>query len=86
MSKKLTSKTGNSTLQQVRAAKAAAQKTFSPLAKVVGIGITRIGGAYGLKVNLEQEPASKAALPVEIEGVPVRVEVVGTLRPHVSRS
>ena len=77
---------GDRTLEQVRAAKKAAEKTFAALAKVVGIGITRIDGVYGLKVNVESTPATMAAFPVEIEGVPVRVEVVGTVRKRPARS
>ena len=68
------------TLEAARAAKAQALRVFAPLAKVVGVGITRIGGGYGLKVNLQQQPASGVALPSEVDGVPVRIEVVGPIK------
>lgn len=68
------------TLEAARAAKPRALAAFSPLADVVGIGITRIGDTYALKVNLATEPEPSAKLPTTIEGVPVRVEVVGTIR------
>ena len=77
---------GDPTLERVRAAKKATEKTFSALAKVVGIGITRIGGVYGLKVNVESAPVTAAALPTEIEGIPVHVEVVGTVKKRPARS
>ena len=48
------------------------------LAAVVGVGITRVGEGYGLKINL-REPATEA-LPTEVAGVPVRVDVVGAIR------
>ncbi len=67
-------------LEAARAAKAEEHETFTALAPVVGVGITRIGDGYGLKVNLQQAPAAGVALPDEINGIPVRVEVVGAVR------
>lgn len=54
--------------------------TFSRLAKVVGVGITQIDGGYGIKVNLGQPPPPGVRLPEAVDGVPVHVEVVGTIR------
>jgi hypothetical protein len=68
------------TLEQVRAAKGAAAEAFGRLADVVGVGITRIDAGYALKVNLRAEPPAGVRLPREIDGVPVRVEVVGEIR------
>jgi hypothetical protein len=68
------------TLDEARAAKARALEVFGHLATVVGVGITRIGGGYGVKVNLREPPTSRATLPETVDGVPVRVEVVGTIR------
>jgi hypothetical protein len=68
------------TLSQARAAKQQALKTLATLAPVTGIGITRIDQGYGLKVNLERAPA--APLPSDVDGVPVRVEVVGKISKH----
>jgi xanthine dehydrogenase molybdopterin-binding subunit B len=65
-----------------RAAKARALEVFGQKAQVVGVGITRIGGGYGVKVNLGAPPAPDADLPDTVDGVPVRVEVVGTIRPR----
>jgi len=67
-----------STLDDVRAVKAEAANLFSSLAPVVGVGITRIGDGYGLKVNLKEK--SKVPLPSEVAGVPVQVEVVGPIQ------
>ena len=68
------------TLELARAAKPAAQRIFSALGEVVGVGITRVGDGYGVKVNLRLAPAAEVELPAEVEGVPVRVEVVGKTR------
>jgi hypothetical protein len=65
------------TLDEARAAKGPAQTLFQSLAPVVGVGITRIGDGYGLKVNLQSAPPEGTRLPGEVDGVPVRVEVVG---------
>jgi hypothetical protein len=66
------------TLDEARAAKTEATHRFGVLASVVGVGITRIGDGFGLKINLSEQP--KVALPTEVGGVPVLVEVVGPIR------
>jgi hypothetical protein len=66
------------TLDEARAAKAEAANAFGLLASVVGVGITRVGEGYGLKINLRQE--AKSPLPTEVAGVPVHVEVVGPIQ------
>jgi hypothetical protein len=71
-----------STLEEARQAKTRAQAVFAPLGAVVGIGITRIGDGYGLKVNLRSRPPADTPLPAEVDGVPVRVEVVGQPRAY----
>jgi hypothetical protein len=55
------------TIDEARAAKARALKIF---------------GGYGLKINLREAPRPGVALPTAVEGVPVRVEVVGAIRPR----
>jgi hypothetical protein len=72
--------TSDCTLEQARAAKTEALGAFQRLAEVTGIGITRIGKGYGLKVNLQEAPAREVILPETIKGIPVRVEVVGPLK------
>jgi hypothetical protein len=68
-----------STLDQARAAKGRVLEVFGKVAPVVGVGITRIGDGYGVKVNLESLPGDQS-LPDAIDGVPVRIEVVGTIK------
>ena len=74
-----------STLDRARAAKERAHTVFSKLADVVGVGITTIGSEYGLKVNLSSMPPPSNVLPTEVDGVPVRVEVVGNIRKRDSK-
>jgi hypothetical protein len=75
-------------LEKARSAKAEAARVFSALlGGEVAVGITRIGGVYGLKVNLVTEPSASVDLPAAVEGVPVRVEVTGPVkkRPGLAR-
>ena len=66
-------------LDDARAAKDEALELFRGLAPVVGVGITRIGEGYGLKVNLQHEPAAGEMVPESIRAVPIRVEIAGTI-------
>lgn len=66
-------------LAQARAAKARALEIFSRFGVVVGVGLVRMADGYGLKVNLQRQPAA-TRLPRSVDGVPVTVEVVGAIR------
>jgi hypothetical protein len=77
------SKPGSS-IEAVRSAKERAHATFGKLGKVVGVGITRVGNGFALKVNLQTPPRSGTLLPAEIDGVPVIVEVVGVIRKRAA--
>ena len=70
------------TIDEARAVKARALEIFGHPGVVASVGITRIDDGYGLKINLREPPAPGVALPTAVEGVPVRVEVVGTIRPR----
>ena len=67
------------TIEDARTAKPKALRVFGKKATVVGVGITEIDGGYGLKVNLREPPQPGVTLPETLDGVPVRVEIVGTL-------
>jgi hypothetical protein len=67
----------HATLDQARAAKTKALAALAHDRSVVGVGITRIGEGYGVKVNLD---APGADLPEDVDGVPIRVEVVGPIQ------
>jgi hypothetical protein len=69
------------TLEQARTAKPRVREVFERLASVVGVGVTRVDSGYGVKVNLRAAPPEGTPLPGSVDGVPVRVEVVGTIRP-----
>ncbi|MGH2703814.1 MAG: hypothetical protein ACRDJ4_01575 [Actinomycetota bacterium] len=44
-----------------------------------GVGLTRLGDGFGIKVNLTQRDEERP-IPDQVDGVPVRVETVGTIR------
>lgn len=67
-------------LEEARAAKKPAQDIFERLGQTAAIGITRSGTGYGLKINLQQAFPKNMEVPEEIEGVPIKIEVVGPVR------
>ena len=70
------------TIDEARAAKARALEIFRRLGALASVGITRVDDGYGLKVNLRKPLRRGVSPPVAVEGVPVRVEVVGAVRPR----
>jgi len=68
------------TLERAQAAKLTALRLLETVGNVVGVGITRLGGEYAVKVNLSGPVAPGIEVPTEIDGVPVRVEVTGAIR------
>jgi len=68
------------TLEDARSAKAEAKRQLAAKADVVGVGLTKAktGGGYAVKVNVKKMPAEP--VPETVQGVPVVVEVVGTIR------
>jgi hypothetical protein len=64
------------TLDEARAAKDKAKELFTAN---VGVGITRIGDGYAVKVNLRNPIPDNASMPKSIDGVPVQFEVVGEI-------
>jgi len=46
-------------LDEARAARERARSLFAGKASVVGIGLTRVGDGYGVKVNLDAPPSGR---------------------------
>jgi hypothetical protein len=67
-------------LEKAEAAKQSALQLFGTIGKIVGVGITRVDGEYAVKVNLSEPVEPGTALPTEIEGVRVRVEITGVIQ------
>jgi hypothetical protein len=65
-------------IEQARLAKSKARTAAEAYAGVVGVGLTKIGDSYAIKVNLCREPVQED-LPHSIDGVPIVYEVVGTI-------
>jgi len=66
-------------LEQARAAKESAKVLLAALPGVVGVGITKVGEDYALKVNLRAPLPAGMSAPERIGDVPVKVEVVGRI-------
>ena len=69
-----------SSIDEARAAKAKAVELLKDSPAVVGVGIAKLARGYGVKINVNHETDEAPSLPKSIDGVPVRVEVVGTIR------
>ena len=67
------------TLKEARAAKAKVAQLVSGHPDVNGVGITRDGDGYAVKLNLSGRTKANP-LPKQIDGVPVRIETVGAIR------
>lgn len=52
---------------------------------MTGIGITRIGRSYGIKLNFLERTPTAEKVPQEIDGVPVKVETVGRISKRAAR-
>jgi hypothetical protein len=68
------------TIDEARAAKAKAVELLKDLPDVVGVGIAKLAHGYGVKINVSHVTGQARALPESIDGVPVRVEIVGSIR------
>ena len=70
-------------LDRARAAKERTTKLTAKMPCVNGIGITKVRGKYAVKVSLS-EPA-ETGLPKSMDGVPVVIEVAGTIRKQAKQ-
>jgi hypothetical protein len=70
------------TLQQARDAKQELRAKLRAELPIVGVGITRRGADYAVKINLARQPAG-VDLPTDWHGVPILFEVVGALKARV---
>lgn len=67
-------------LERAQAAKKAALQRFKKLPSLTGVGITRVGGGYAIRLNLSEPIEPGVKFPADIDGVPLCVEVTGTIR------
>jgi hypothetical protein len=66
-------------LDEARRAKTKTGHAVRQIGRVAGIGVTKIGGSYAVKVNLASPPEPNVALPNSVDGVRVIYEVVGRI-------
>jgi hypothetical protein len=66
-------------MDAARRAKTKVAELVTGRPEVNGIGITRVGERYAVKVNLRQ-PLPANVLPRTVEDVPVVVELVGAIK------
>lgn len=66
-------------IEEARAAKVKVGRMLADHPDLRGVGIARANGSFGLKVNLA-DGRRAGAVPCDVDGVPVLVEVVGDVR------
>jgi hypothetical protein len=66
-------------IERARAAKSVALARLGGMPQVNGVGITRVGAGFGVKVNLAAQPDPETQVPEEIDGVPVVTELIGQI-------
>lgn len=69
----------HATIEAARAAKDKVKRTLADRADIVGVGVSRRGKGYVVKVNVARL-MDPGAVPHTLNGVPVVFEVVGTIR------
>lgn len=67
-------------LEQARAAKARLRAELAGHRGVRGVGLVRVQQGYAVRVSLAS--AADDDLPPDVDGVPVRVAVVGAVTPQ----
>ena len=70
-------------LEAARRVKNKARDLAARHASVAGVGLTRVGGDYAVKVSLHA--AAPLELPSSVDGVRVIYEVTGPVRPRSAR-
>jgi hypothetical protein len=71
------------TIEAARAGKEQARRRFARLPGVVGIGLTRCGLGYAIKINVDR-PVAPGTIPGYLDGVPIVTECVGSISKAVS--
>ena len=66
-------------LQVARSAKAKLAAVQENIAADAAVGLTREGGNFAIKVNLQRP---MAGVPAEVDGVRVKTEIVGSIRKY----
>ncbi len=70
------------TLDDARAAKRKLAQRLAAIDGVVGVGITKMDGHYAVKVNLCHPLTDPGVIPNAVDGVPVHLDLVGTISPR----
>lgn len=69
-------------IKDARRAKPKAMEAARLCVAVAGVGLTRVGDSYAVKILLAETAPAAAELPDSVDGVPVVYEVVGRIVPR----
>ncbi len=70
------------TIADARRVKEQARALTESVAKVTGVGVTKVKGQYAVKVNVRTRSAKMDSLPKKIDGVTVVYAVTGPIKPR----
>jgi hypothetical protein len=66
-------------IERARAAKAHLVEKLSSVPQLGGVGLVRVGEGFAVKVNLSEPLQIGDKIPLEFEGVPVLIDIVGRI-------
>lgn len=69
----------NTSIEKARRIKPKARAVAEGCMNVAGVGLTKIGGSYAVKVNVREALSIPSVLPDRIDGVRIVYEVVGAV-------
>jgi hypothetical protein len=69
----------DSTLGDARRVKQKVAEIARAAGPIAGVGLTKVGNSYAVKVNFRESQAIDGGLPDSVDGVPVVYEVVGRI-------
>jgi len=67
------------TIEKARSAKARVAEMLRNERELTGVGITRVGKGYAVKVNFAAAPGAGIEIPSEMDEVPIRIETTGRI-------
>lgn len=66
-------------IERARAAKSEVMVRVASIPQVNGVGLARIDHGYAVKVNLSEPLERISAIPSEVNGVPILIDIVGSI-------
>ncbi len=69
-------------IEEARSAKRKVAELLRNVPQLAGLGITRVGRHFAVKLNLSGPLTDDIEIPRNIDGVPIQIEFVGKIRAY----